>query len=166
LSLAETGKILSMMSVGMMVGSPVVSFLSEKVFKSRLKVLKFFSSLLMGEMLFMAIFYSGLSIWMLYLIFVLFSISSFAIVVIGFTMTKELFPVEIAGTSLGAVNIFPFLGGAVFQPMLGHLLDLYPVAGSNGYSTEAYEMMLLVLFVASVAVVASTLVMKETFPRS
>ena len=54
--------------------------------------------------------------------------SSAAIVVIGFTTTKELFPVEIAGTSVGTVNLFPFLGGAIFQPIVGRLLDAYPKA--------------------------------------
>ena len=66
------------------------------------------------------------------------SLSASAIVVIAFTSAKELFPVEIAGTSVGLVNLFPFLGGAVMQPVLGIILESYG-QGPDGYSAEAYS---------------------------
>jgi len=34
-------------------------------------------------------------------------------------VAKELFPMAIAGTAKGCVNIFPFLGGAFFQILVG-----------------------------------------------
>jgi sugar phosphate permease len=79
-------------------------------------------------------------------------------------MIKELFPVEIAGTSTGLVNIFPFFGGAVFMPLLGRVLDAYPKTAAGGYSLEAYKMLLLILLGASVVSLICTLLMKETFP--
>jgi sugar phosphate permease len=165
LSRAEAGNILNMISVGMIIGSPLVSFLSDRVFQSRRKVLALCSWLLVAEMLFLTVFHSGLPIWVLYLFFFLFSVCSSASVVIGFATTKELFPVEIAGTSVGTVNLFPFLGGAIFQPALGRILDAYPKAVSGAYSLEAYKVVLLVLFGASIITAASTLLMKETFPK-
>ncbi len=107
----------------------------------------------------------GFSKPMLMAIFFIFSICSSSIVVIGFTTTKELFPVEIAGTSVGTVNLFPFLGGAVYMPLLGRILDAYPQAGNNGYSVEGYSTLLLVLFVSSVIALICTFAMKETFQR-
>lgn len=165
MSRAEVGNILNMISVGMIFGSPLVSFLSDRVFQSRRKVLTLLSSLLVAEMIFLNVFPKGLSTWMLYVVFVIFSVSSSAVVVIGFTTVKELFPVEIAGTSVGTVNLFPFLGGAVFQPLLGRMLDAYPGAAAGSYSLEGYEAMLLALLVASAVTAVSTLFMKETFPQ-
>jgi sugar phosphate permease len=78
-------------------------------------------------------------------------------------MIKELFPVEMAGTSTGMVNLFPFLGGAVFMPLLGRVLDAYPKSAAGGYSLEAYSMLLLILLGAAVISLICTFLMQETF---
>ena len=78
-------------------------------------------------------------------------------------MIKDLFPVEIAGTSTGMVNLFPFLGGAVFMPVLGRVLDAYPKTAQGGYSLAGYKMLLLILLVSSVICLLCTLLMKETY---
>jgi sugar phosphate permease len=161
---AEAGHILNMIAVGMIMGSPLVSFLSDRVFHSRKKVLTLASTVLFLELLLLNIFPQDLSRFWLYAAFLIFSMSSSAIVVIGITTTKELFPVEIAGTSVGTVNLFPFLGGAIFQPIVGRLLDAYPKAATGAYSLDGYRAMLLALLGASVVVVVSTFFMKETFP--
>ncbi|MBI5251757.1 MAG: MFS transporter [Desulfomonile tiedjei] len=162
---AEAGNVLNMISVGMIFGSPLVSLLSDRVFYSRRRVLTLCSSVLVAVMVFLNVFHSGLPIWVLYPVFVVFSVTSSAIVVIGFATTKELFPIEIAGTSVGTMNLFPFLGGAIFQPALGRVLDAYSGTATGAYSLEAYKAMLLVLLAASIVTAASTLFMKETFPR-
>jgi sugar phosphate permease len=161
---AEAGHILNMIAVGMIIGSPLVSLLSDRVFHSRKKVLTLVSAVLFLVILWLNIFPQDLSKFWLYVAFLIFSMSSAAIVVIGFTTTKELFPVEIAGTSVGTVNLFPFLGGAIFQPIVGRLLDAYPKAAAGAYSLDGYRAMLLLLLGMSIIVVASTFFMKETFP--
>ncbi|MGB6066134.1 MAG: MFS transporter [Desulfomonilaceae bacterium] len=161
---SEASHVLNMIAVGMIVGSPLVSFLSDRVFHSRKEVLTLASVLLFLDLLVIYIFPQNLPILGLYVVFFVMSLSSAAIVVIGFTTTKELFPVEIAGTSVGTVNLFPFLGGAIFQPILGRILDAYPKVASGAYSIDGYRAMLLVLLGASVILVASTFWMKETFP--
>ena len=83
----------------------------------------------------------------------------------GFTTIKEMFPVEIAGTSVGMVNLFPFLGGAVFMPLLGRVLDAYPKTETGEYSLEGYSTILLILLVSSCAAFVCTLLMKETFQK-
>ena len=87
-----------------------------------------------------------------------------SIVMIGFTATKELFPVEITGTSVGTVNLFPFLGGAVCMPFWGKVLDAYPREASGAYALEGYTTMLLVLLISTVIALGCTLMRKETFP--
>jgi sugar phosphate permease len=161
---AEAGHILTMIAVGMIIGSPLVSLLSDRVFHSRKKVLTLASTVLFMVLMWLNMFPQDLSRFWLYVAFLIFSMSSAAIVVIGFTTTKELFPVEIAGTSVGTVNLFPFLGGAIFQPIVGRLLDAYPKAATGAYSLDGYRAMLLLLLGASIIVVASTFFIKETFP--
>ncbi len=132
--------------------------------KSRKKPFVFCAFLLVVELAFLYMFPSGLSPIVLGIFFFIFSICASSVVIFGFTMIKELFPVEIAGTSTGLVNIFPFLGGAVFMPLLGRVLDAYPKTAAGGYSLEAYKILLLILLGASVVSLICTLLMKETFP--
>lgn len=166
LTRAQAGGVLNMIAVGMIVGSPLMSYLSDRVFYSRKLVLIMFSGMVTLLLLFLNIFPQGLPSIALYAFMLLFSVSGSAIVVIGFTTAKELFPVEIAGTSVGTVNLFPFLGGAVSQPVLGRVLDAYPKTATDQYSPEGYQAMLLVLLGAAVAAFACTFFMKETFPLS
>jgi sugar phosphate permease len=164
LSPTDKGNVLSMIAVGLIVGSPSLSFLSDRVLFSRKKVLILCSAVIVAELLLLNLVPSGLPIWSLYVLMFLFSVASSAIVVIGFTTTKELFPVEIAGTSVGTMNLFPFLGGAALQPFIGWLLEQYPRPAAGGYGLDAYKAMLMTLFVSSVIALVSTFFMKETFP--
>jgi sugar phosphate permease len=166
MSRAQAGSILNMIAVGMIVGGPLMSLLSDRVLHSRKKVLMLFSAMVVLLMLFLSIFPVGLSQISLYLFMLALSISSSATVVIGFTSAKELFPVEIAGTSVGTVNLFPFLGGAFSQPILGWILDAYPRTASGAYSLEGYQAILLVLLAASAVALACSFFVKETFPLS
>jgi sugar phosphate permease len=162
LSRSEAGSILSMIAWGMIFGSPLLGFISEKVLHSRKKVIISCTAILTVEMLLLALFPAGLPTAALYLIFLIFSFSASAIVVIGFTTTKELFPVTIAGTSVGTVNLFPFLGGAVFMPLLGKVLDAYPKTGGH-YNPQAYSLMLYLLCGAAGLALLCSFIMKETY---
>ena len=161
---AEAGAILSMIAWGMIVGSPLLGLLSDKVWKSRKKVFIFCTSFLTLLFGFLNIYPAGLPKVALYIIFFIFAVCASAIVVIGFTTTKELFPVTMAGTSVGAVNLFPFLGGAVYMPFLGWVLDLYPKSAAGAYSPDAYSKLLLILLGTSILALICTFLMKETYP--
>jgi sugar phosphate permease len=163
---AEVGSILNMIAVALIVASPIISALSDKVLYSRKKVMMITSAILVGEFLLLSIFPSGLSKLSLYLAIFIMAACSAAIVVIAFTTAKELFPVEIAGTSTGTVNLFPFLGGGLFQPGIGWILDGYPTAAAGEYSIEGYRVMLMVLLAAAILCLICTFMMKETFPGS
>lgn len=163
ISRTEAGSVLSMIAWGMIIGSPVLGLLSDRLLKSRKKPLIICTASLTILLLILYIFPKGLPITAVYIFFFFFSVCSSAIVIIGFTSTKELFPIEMAGTSVGTVNLFPFLGGAVFMPLLGKVLDAYQIAGSDGYSLEGYSVLILVLLTASIIALACTFIMKETF---
>ncbi|MEW6079630.1 MAG: MFS transporter [Thermodesulfobacteriota bacterium] len=159
---AEAGAILSMIAWGMIIGSPLMGYVSDRLLRSRKKPFIICGLCLSAEMLLLYLHPAGLPRPVLYLAFFTFSIFSSSIVIMGFTTTKELFPVSIAGTSVGAVNLFPFLGGAVYMPLMGRILDRFP-SPDGGYAVEGYSLLLLVLFVSALAALGCTLLMKETF---
>ena len=159
----ESGAILSMIAWGMIIGSPLLGFLSDKVLKSRKKLFILCGSALSIVFLLLYIYPASLPKGVLASLFFFISVCSSAIVVLGFTTTKELFPLSIAGTSVGTVNLFPFLGGAVYMPLLGRVLDTYPKLESGVYSLQAYSMMLLLLLISSLMALGCTFFMKETF---
>jgi MFS family permease len=165
MSKEESGRILSMLAVAMIIGSPMVSFLSNRIVKGRKPVLLGSSLLLVCLTGFLAFLTDGLSPPSLYAICFGLGISSSAIVVIAFTSTKELFPVQIAGTATGLVNLFPFSGGAAFQPLLGYLLERQGKTG-EAFKLIGYEQAFLVLFVAAVIALLASLFMRETLPTS
>ena len=164
LTKGEAGKILSMLAIGMIVGSPLVSYLSNRVFRGRKPVLVLSSTVLVLLTGLLAFCTGRLSIPALYAICLGLGMFSSAIVVIGFTTTKELFPIQIAGTSTGLVNLFPFAGGAVAQPVLGYVLER---AGRKGdaFSLAGYEQAFLLLFFCGVIAFLASLCLKETWVR-
>lgn len=159
----EAGAILSMIAWGMIIGSPLMGLLSDRLLRSRKKPFIICATLLSVELLFLYLHPAGLSRPVLYAVFFTLSVLASAIVIVGFTTTKELFPVSIAGTSVGAVNLFPFLGGAVYMPLLGRVLDHFPGARPGVYTTDGYTMLLLILFLSALGALICSLLMKETF---
>ncbi|MBN1816137.1 MAG: MFS transporter [Sedimentisphaerales bacterium] len=158
----QAGAVLSMIAWGMIVGSPLLGLLSEKVLKSRKKTIFLCTSTLAVLLLLLWVCPSGLPEAALYVWFFLFSVSSSAIVIMGFTATKELFPVEIAGTCVGTVNLFPFFGGAVFMSFLGRILDAYGKNNSEQYPLGAYRTVFFVLFASALVCLVCIFLMKET----
>ncbi len=164
LSKAASGRILSMIAVGMVVGSPLLSILSDRVFCARKPVL-ILSSLVVVCITGLLFLYTGsLPLSCLYLIFFLMGMFSSAVVVIGFTTNKELFPIEIAGTATGLINLFPFAGGAVFQPVLGQVLEHYGRT-QGAFSLAGYRAVMLSLLFSAVIALAGALLTKETLKK-
>jgi sugar phosphate permease len=89
--------------------------------------------------------------------------TSGAIITIGFVMAKELFPVQMAGTSTGLTNLFPFAGGAVFQPLLGHVLERQGLI-SGAFTLAGYKEAFFLLFLCGVFGFVATLFLRETLP--
>lgn len=160
----ESGRILSMIALGMVAGSPFLSYLSDRIFKGRKPVLVFASGAMVVIMGVFACWTDGIPQAGLYLLFFLLSVFSSAIVTIGFTANKELFPVAISGTATGLINLFPFLGGAIFQPVLGSLLESYGREGDMFTLAGYRAAFLFLLGSAGIAFVAS-LFLKETLTK-
>lgn len=164
LSKANAGQILSMLAIGMIVGSPFLSFLSNNIFRARKPVVILSSAILLFLTAALAFYTKNIPIAGLYLLCFGLGVFSSAVVVIGFTTTKELFPVQMAGTATGLVNLFPFAGGAVFQPVLGHVLETHGrVAGA--FTLGGYKQAFLILFLCGIITLAASMCLRETMER-
>ncbi len=162
ISKAEAGTILSLSAVGLMAGSPLVSFLSNRVFRARRPVLILSSIISLCLLAPLAFATDSLPLPALYLICLGIGATNGSVVVVAFTAVKELFPLQIAGTATGLINLFPFAGGAVLQPLLGYILE------RNGrvaeiFATAGYTKALFILFICAALACGCSFLMRETF---
>lgn len=162
---SQSGHILSMIAIGMVVGSPLLSYLSDKVFKGRKPVLILSGAAVIIITTILAFYTDKIPLWGMYCICFFLSVFSSAVVVIAFTMNKELFPIQIAGTATGLINLFPFAGGAVFQPLLGYILEYYGKV-ENAFTLSGYKCAFFILFISAIIAFIATLLSKETISKN
>jgi sugar phosphate permease len=157
----QAAQILSMLAIGMIVGSPLLSYVSNSVLRARKPVIVISSVIVLALTAVLAFFTPHIPLFGHFAICFGLGVFSSAVVVIGFTANKELFPVKMAGTATGLVNLFPFAGGAVFQPILGVALeDDGKIDGK--FTLAGYETAFLILFLCAVVALIASFYIKET----
>lgn len=119
---ATSGLVLTFIGIGMIFGCPAAGYISDRILKSRRKVL------IIGTVLYSIVW---AAIWItagqvqsqeVYMV-INFCFGFFGgFFVVSFAQIKELFPNSMVGTSTAALNIFPFAGGAVLQQLSGLML--------------------------------------------
>ncbi|MRR53480.1 MAG: MFS transporter [Deltaproteobacteria bacterium] len=162
ISKAEAGTILSLSAAGLMAGSPLVSFLSNRIFRARKPVLILSSILSLCLIAPLAFATASLPLPALYFICFGIGATTGSAVVVAFTAVKELFPLQIAGTATGLINLFPFAGGAVLQPLLGYILEKNGRIAEN-FATAGYTQAFLILFLCAAVACGCSILMRETF---
>ena len=156
-----TGQVLSMLAVGLIIGGPLQSWLSSRLCKRRKPILIFSSLVTIGLTSLLTFSTASLSLPALYLICFLLGSFTAASVVIGFSATKELFPAQIAGTAIGLINLFPFVGGAIFQPLLGSVLERSSQTGET-FTIIGYQSAFSILLACAITALLASLFIKET----
>lgn len=136
LSKVQVGSILSMISLGVILCAPIAGILSDRVFHSRRKPLLFGSTLFMLVWVPLAFFTGSLPPQSLYPLMLAFGFF-FGFFVTSFAQVKELFPLEISGTVTSTYNVFGFVGGAVYQVIMGKIIAYYPATG-GAFSLHGY----------------------------
>jgi sugar phosphate permease len=165
LTKSQVGGILSTIALGLILGGPFLSYLSDKVLHSRKKVLIIASALNVFLMLLLTLFTDNLPIWVFYPWFVLFGCTAASIGVMCVTTVKELFPLYLAGTATGVVNVFPFVGAALLQPLVGWVLERQSESGLV-FTTEAYESAFEIYLAGFVIALISISLARDTKPQS
>lgn len=117
----DAGLMVTMVGVGMVFGCPIAGRLSDKVLKSRKKVI------IIGTIVYTIV-------WaVIWLSAGMDAFNSFGLqaainflfgffggfFVVSYAQIKELFPIAMAGTSTAALNLFPFAGGAILITIAG-----------------------------------------------
>jgi sugar phosphate permease len=132
------GNILMMFPLGMAIGCPLAGYLSDKVVRSRKRILS------VGCLLHLTC-YVPLLFWtrtmsepVLYGLFFWYGLSGGAFVSC-FACAKEIFENSFAGTAVGALNIFLFAGGAFYQNVLGATISRHPMVAPGVYPPTAYR---------------------------
>lgn len=154
--------------VGWIIAGPTMGALSDKIKRRRTPLL--FAGI-MGTILLCTIFYMpGLSSTELSIVFFAlgFCCGSHPIC---FAIGKENNPIQISGTAVAATNMLTMMGGALFQPLVGKLLDWHAsgTIGVNGlpiYTTQDYLFALTFVPVCVSIGGILCLFLKETYCQS
>jgi len=90
--------------------------------------------------------------------------------IVCFALVKENHPVRLSGTAIGFVNSMITGAGALFQPLVGLLLDLAWTGsfayGARVYDSATYRLALASLLACCLAGLLCLLAVRETFCRT
>lgn len=165
LSKYTAGNLLAMIALAMIVSSPLLGYLSDNVLGSRRKVLVGTSVLNVLCWVLLASFFDSLSVPALYSLFFLMGATQSAVGNVAIVATKEYFPLPMAGTSMGTMNVFPFIGGILFQPFLGYVLDRAGTT-AGAYAPSAYRLMIIIFLLTSLFALVAILFSRETHHKA
>jgi MFS family permease len=153
----------SLVFIGWGIGAPVLGWLSDRI---RRRKLPFVAGLMLTTMAMAGLAWApGLPLW---------AVSGLCFLcgfggsgqILGFAAVRELNPPAAAGAALGIVNGVVTGAGALYQPLLGWLLDLAwtgeMAGGARVYGPAAYSTAFSVLVAGAVVGVACILPMRET----
>lgn len=162
----EAGITASLIFLGWAVVGPMIGWLTERI--GRRKPIIYGGIVLGAGALAAMILIPDLPPWLLRVLFVLNGVGGCSMI-LTFACVRELNRPSRAGAGLGFVNMFVVGSGAVFQPLLGFLLDLgWDGAMRDGapvYSAESYAMAFSALLVSYAVGFAAAFALRETFCR-
>ncbi len=159
LSKTAAGGVLSTFALALIAGSSLLGWLANRL--GRKPVLVGCSLLLMTVCALMSWRIDSMSLPVLYILFFSLFVTGGSIGPVIAAVSKEMFPIAISGTSIGTVNLFPFIGAAVFQVLIGAVLTAGS-QGQTGYRTESFQYMFLICLAGAVLSLLATLFIKET----
>ncbi|KTD33282.1 hypothetical protein Lnau_2930 [Legionella nautarum] len=162
LTKAEAARTISAMFLGWAVGAPIAGFLSDS---SGRRVLPLVIGAIMAFIcISLVLYYPGLSYVSLNVLLFLYGVFS-ATEIIVFIMAKENSGAELSGTVFAATNMIVTLGGVIFQPLVGKLLDTFGdsgiVGGEHIYTLVDYQIALSILPISLLLVTILAFFMKD-----
>lgn len=153
---------------GWIISGPIIGIISDKI-KRRVMPLTFTG--FFAAALLCAVFYvPGIQVSWLYILFFMIGFCCGAHP-LCFALGKESNPIQISGTSVAVTNMLIMIGGAIFQPVVGKLLD-YRAMNSLGvdglpvYISSDYTFALSVVPIGVALGIFLSLFLKETHCES
>lgn len=146
LTKVDAARTVSAVFLGWAVGAPIAGYLSDRSGRRLLPLVV--GAILSFICISIVLYWPGLSHTSLSILLFLYGVFS-ATEIIVFIMAKECSGAEISGTVFAATNMIVTLGGVVFQPLVGKLLDTFGdsgiVGGEHIYTVIDYQVALSVL---------------------
>ncbi|NMM44556.1 MFS transporter [Rhodospirillaceae bacterium KN72] len=153
----------SLIFLGWAAVGPVIGWATERI--GRRKPILYLGFLLGAGAMACLFYIPNLPIWAIRVLFLINGIGG-CTMILCFTCVRELNRPSRAGSGLGFVNMFVVGAGAVFQPLIGVLLDLNwdgaLVDGAPVYTAGAYSVALSAMLVAQAIGFIACLLLKET----
>lgn len=155
----------SMVFAGWLVGAPLSGWLSDKYQTRRIPLIigGFFAAIAIGIVVMKPF---ALTVAMLHVLLLFFGIFS-STEVVCFAIGRENNPIHVAATAVGFTNLLTMVGGVVFQPLIGVLLDMSwrgeMVDGVRFYSAVNFQHAFWVLPVLVLFGAVLSLFLKETY---
>ncbi|MBW2411438.1 MAG: MFS transporter [Deltaproteobacteria bacterium] len=163
LSKAAAGGVLSTFALALILGSPAMGWLANRF--GRKSVLTGCSLVLAAVSGLMCWYVDDMPLPLLYILFFCLFLTGAPAGPVVAAVSKELFPISISGTSVGTVNLCPFLGGAIFQVIIGAVLTAGGQAQGK-YTLISFRFMFLICLAAALLSLAAAFLMKETLHKS
>lgn len=156
----------SMIFLGWAIGSPFWGWLSDQI---RLRCLPIMISSFGALIVISIILYiPGFSFPVTCALMFLFGVFT-SVQILVFAICRELSSIRIAGTSIALTNMIIMLGGNIFQPMIGKILDLKwtgaMAEGARVYSDSAYTIAMSILPISIVLAIIITCFIRETHAK-
>jgi len=160
----EIAALVSLAFVGFAIGSPLAGWLSDKM--QRRKPMMILGTT-MGLVFMSIVIYSNqlteIELGVLMLLFGFFTSFFF----VSFALMREINSVRASGTSIGFINMFNAICGALSEPLIGRLLDLgwnhKVVDGTRVFSISNYHHALIALPVSMLIALCLQFFIRETY---
>ncbi|MCD6297031.1 MAG: MFS transporter [Deltaproteobacteria bacterium] len=145
LSPVTAGNILLMMSIAFIFGSPTGGMLSDRVFRSRKRVVIIASCITAAAVFALSKWQGTFYLPLLGALF--FALGFFASFnQVSYAHIKELMPEEMSGTAMAGINFFTMLGAGIFMHGLGGVIKY--ISGDLTQNGQAYSTAFLICSVA------------------
>ncbi len=158
--------LVSMIFLGWAIGSPITGWISDQLRNRRMPLI--IGSAMAAVIVVLILYFPHITKAHLGLWFLAFGIAS-SVEVVVFAIAREISPPELAATAMAITNLLVMLGGVVFQPVLGMLLDMFAGTHATGslsvYSGRNFQDAMAILPIGLILSVVILLFITETHAK-
>ncbi|MEQ8201665.1 MAG: MFS transporter [Syntrophomonadaceae bacterium] len=159
LTKAEAGKILMMIPIGMIFGCPISGIIADKVIRSKKKVVMLGVTLNILTWIPLVFMIDSMSLGLIRVLMFIYGFFGGWFVVM-YANLKEHIDLRMSGTATGFLNFFVFAGGAVYQQVMGVIVEAAPVANKI-IATSGFKNAFLLCLVTLIAALLFYATQKE-----
>ncbi|MBB71231.1 MAG: MFS transporter [Legionellales bacterium] len=160
----EANYAVSAVFLGFTIGGPLMGWFSDKLHNRRVPML--IGGVIAAACMFIILYVPALPVAAVYGLMLLLGLA-FGSQVIVFAVARDISTKESAGTSLAVTNMLIMLGGVVFQPMIGMLLDMgwtgEIINNIHIYTPENYRLAITSIPICILLGTGLILILKETY---